>query len=136
MGDSQEPRYPCACCGFTTMRNRPGSNDICKVCGWEDDEVQLRWPTQPGSNGLLSLIDAQRNFAVHGRAHLQRDVHLRPPTADEARPPEWRPIDLERDDFEDPPDGETDMGRTYPADGTQLYYWSDRFWRRNRSQAR
>jgi hypothetical protein len=123
-------RHPCACCGYVTIPGRPGSHHICKVCGWEDDEVQLRWPTQPGSNGLLCLIDAQSNFAILGRARLPRDVHLRPPAPDEARPPDWRPIDLALDDFEPPTDGETDMGRTYPADATELYYWSERFWRR------
>lgn len=36
--------YPCPCCGHLVHEAPPGSFQICPVCGWEDDLVQLRWP--------------------------------------------------------------------------------------------
>jgi hypothetical protein len=99
------------------------------VCFWEDDLSQLRWPTTPGSNGLVCLIDGQRNYRSIGRATPKTlPQYVRPPREDEQRPADWRPIDLSVDDFEQEPDGTIDMGRTYPTDNTVLYYWSDRFW--------
>ena len=40
----------------------PGSYDICKVCFWEDDNVQLRWPDHAGGANRPSLIEAQRLY--------------------------------------------------------------------------
>ncbi|GLZ78526.1 hypothetical protein Afil01_33330 [Actinorhabdospora filicis] len=37
-------KFPCVCCGHLTMDSPPGLHDICRVCFWEDDGVQLRWP--------------------------------------------------------------------------------------------
>ncbi|MEU0987837.1 CPCC family cysteine-rich protein [Streptomyces sp. NPDC005953] len=34
--------YPCPCCGRLVHQSPPGSFQICPVCGWEDDLVQLR----------------------------------------------------------------------------------------------
>lgn len=113
-----------------TLTEPPGSYDHCPVCLWEDDLSQLRWPTSHGANGLLSLIEAQRNFLATGIAKPALSWPTRPPSEDEPRAVNWRPIDLARDDFEEEPDGTVDMGRTYPADRTVLYYWSERFWRR------
>ncbi|HEY5908286.1 MAG TPA: CPCC family cysteine-rich protein, partial [Vicinamibacteria bacterium] len=39
-----KPRYPCPCCGYLMFKESPGSHDICKICFWEDDIVQLRDP--------------------------------------------------------------------------------------------
>ncbi|MFF1900798.1 CPCC family cysteine-rich protein [Streptomyces sp. NPDC058206] len=36
--------FPCVCCGHLTLGEPPGSYEICSVCFWEDDRVQLRWP--------------------------------------------------------------------------------------------
>ncbi len=38
------PYYPCPTCGFLTFCEPPGSYEICAVCGWEDDHVQLQFP--------------------------------------------------------------------------------------------
>lgn len=35
-------RFPCPCCWYKTFDAEPdGSFDICPVCFWEDDNVQL-----------------------------------------------------------------------------------------------
>lgn len=39
-----------------------GSYEICSVCGWQDDEVQQRWPGYRGGANSESLCDAQAAF--------------------------------------------------------------------------
>ena len=35
-------KYKCPCCGFYTFDEKPNGNyDICPVCFWEDDPIQL-----------------------------------------------------------------------------------------------
>lgn len=68
------------------MDGPPGSYDICPICGWEDDHVQLAYPTTPvGANGQ-SLLDWQqqvlREFPVEERTF-----------AGNHRSPQWRPIE-------------------------------------------
>ena len=36
-----------------------GSYEICSICGWEDDEVQQRWPSYRGGANSESLCEAQ-----------------------------------------------------------------------------
>lgn len=51
---------PCPACGFLTVSEAYfGSYDICGVCGWEDDGVQLANPACEGGANSESLIDAQ-----------------------------------------------------------------------------
>ena len=51
--------YPCPCCGFETFSEPPGSYEICSICGWEDDHVQLRHPDMGGGANRDSLLEAQ-----------------------------------------------------------------------------
>lgn len=35
-------KYKCPCCSFYTFYDKPNGNyDICPVCFWEDDPIQL-----------------------------------------------------------------------------------------------
>ena len=120
--------YPCPCCGYVMFDEPPGSYDICDICGWEDDEVQLRWPQSWGGANSPSLIDAQTNFARFGSSEERRLPWGRVPTPSDRREIGWRPIDLALDDFE--PDG-TSEG-THPSDSTALYWWRPTFWRLHR----
>jgi len=125
------PRYPCVCCGHLTMEEPPGSHQICPVCRWEDDAVQLRWPDWPGGANKPSLLTAQQNFQRYGARDERAVEHVRPASDDEARDPNWRPIDPHLDTFEP-------MGvqfAAWPDDRTVLYWWRYRdtgSWRRNR----
>lgn len=60
-----------------------GSFNICIVCGWEDDDVQLRFPRMRGAN-RLSLMQ-------HQQAWLKSVQNLKQPRP-ELRDPMWRPV--------------------------------------------
>ncbi len=54
--------YACPVCGFETFDESPGSYNICDVCGWEDDGVQLANPACGGGANSESLIEAQEKI--------------------------------------------------------------------------
>lgn len=121
-------KYPCVCCGRLTMDEPPGSYQICPVCFWEDDAIQLRWPDYSGGANRPSLIEAQENYHVFGACEERSVEHVRPAGDDEPIDPSWRPIDPERDRFE--PRGIPLAA--WPDDRTVLYWWRYRntsFWR-------
>jgi hypothetical protein len=125
--------YPCPCCGYLVFRDPPGSDEICPICFWEDDVSQLRFVrTSGGANGP-SLIEAQKNYAARGVSEVKMQQHTRLPGPDDVRDTDWRPIDLTRDNIEEPSSG-TDYGQTYPTDSTLLYYWKPGYWRRKLSR--
>ncbi len=106
----------------------PGSHYICPVCFWEDDLVQFRWPTMAGGANKVSLVEAQHNYRAFGACERRVLKHVRPPTEDETVDPTWRPIDLDRDSFEE---WETTEERTpWPEDRSVLCWWLPTFWRR------
>ena len=67
-----------------------------------------------GGANKLSLIEAQRRMTSqrHSDDRWERD-------------PEWRILDLDRDQIEVPTAG-TDYGMSYSADRTEYYYWRRR----------
>ncbi len=112
------------------MRDLPGSYDICKVCFWEDDVVQLRWPTYPGGAIRPSLAESQSNFGRFGAMEERFVRHVRPSLDTEPIDDGWGPIDLDRDSFEKPLDKERD----WPDDLTALYWWRPTFWRPSKTR--
>ena len=53
----------CFCCGYITLRDPP-AGEICPLCDWEDDQVQLaNLLTGGGANGG-SLLEYQRRSLV------------------------------------------------------------------------
>lgn len=57
--------HTCPCCGYKTLNDR-NSWEICRVCKWEDDEVQFLDPDLGGGANDESLREAQRNFKEIG----------------------------------------------------------------------
>lgn len=54
--------HGCPCCGYPTLDSQ-GENEICELCGWEDDgqddtSAKEVW----GTNGDYSLQEARDNF--------------------------------------------------------------------------
>ncbi len=57
---SREKQLPCPACGFHTIdENCYGSYNICPICAWEDDAVQLANPACGGGANASSLVDVQ-----------------------------------------------------------------------------
>jgi len=128
VSDKQATEYPCPGCGYLVFDEPPGSYAICPICFWEDDHVQLRFPTLEGGANKLSLIQSQKNFVEFGACEkrFQRDV--RKPKKTDLRDPEWRMIDESKDRFEEPIN-DIEQFTPYPDDVATLYYWSSRYWR-------
>ena len=54
--------YPCPACDFEAFPEPSGSYDICPICGWEDDEVQFRFPAMRGGANKASLFESQQRL--------------------------------------------------------------------------
>lgn len=52
-------KIDCPCCG----KERVGEFDICSVCGWENDLVQLDNPDFGGGANIMSLNEAKQAYA-------------------------------------------------------------------------
>lgn len=83
-------RYTCPSCGFVVFEEPAGSYDICKICGWEDDHVQLQYPGLEGGANTISLKQSQDKilekipFNVKKYKSYTRDKKWRPLLPDEA----------------------------------------------------
>jgi hypothetical protein len=127
---SDQHRYPCPCCGHLVFDHEPGFHKECPVCGWEDNLAQLRFPLMPGICNRVSLYEGQRNYRDLGVAERGNLGLMRAPVEGEEREEGWRPLDLERDNVEEPRRG-VDYAESYPEDDTTvLYYWRPTYWRK------
>jgi hypothetical protein len=81
----RRPSLPCPSCGFITLDQGYGSYDICPVCGWEDDGVQLANPTSEGGANKDSL-------ATHQQRALQLALANRDVFRGFRRDRRWRPL--------------------------------------------
>ena len=118
--------FPCPCCGYLIFDEPPGSYDICPICFWEDNIVQLRFPEMGGGPNKISLIESQKNFAAMGACEERLCKHTRRPRAGETRDPSWRPIDPQRDQFEAYPSDKSHFDlivEGWREDSARLYYW-------------
>lgn len=120
--------YPCPCCGHLVFEEPPGSGDICMICFWEDDALQLRFPDLPEQTNVVSLREAQGNYAKFCAIEERFAGDVRAPSASDRREPEFRPIGAD-DEFEPLPEG-GEPETPGPEDSTALYYWRPTFWRR------
>ena len=123
-------RYTCPCCGYIVFDEPPGSYDICPICFWEDDALQLEFAdTLAGGANGVTLVAAQATFASLGACEGRLFAYVRPPGPDDHRDPAWRPIDTALDSFPrwdaSPPGSGAPR---VPPEG--LYYWHPAFWYR------
>ncbi len=109
--------YPCPACGFLVFEEPPGSYDICRICGWEDDHVQMVHPSLRGGANRESLQEAQVRALHQHPLELKifRGFH---------RDHEWRP--LTEDDVSRTGEGSPRTGIDYfnaAAEARPVYYW-------------
>jgi hypothetical protein len=77
-------RYPCPCCGFLTLPEKPpGTFAICPVCFWEDDDSQFRDPIFDGGANQVSLVQARKNFTEYGAVAREFRGQVRAPLPEE-----------------------------------------------------
>lgn len=77
-------KIACPCCGYLVFDER-GCYEICPVCFWEDDGVQIADPWFSGGANEPSLEQSQRNFA-------QSQAGVRAATKGYTKDPDWRPV--------------------------------------------
>jgi Cysteine-rich CPCC len=87
---AKTPHFTCPCCGYRTLAEPPGSYEVCKVCFWEDDGVQLLDPACAGADDP-SLLECQATYQRIGACEERFRRLVRAPRRDEVRDPEWRP---------------------------------------------
>jgi uncharacterized Zn finger protein (UPF0148 family) len=58
----------CPACGFRVFARGYGSYEVCPICDWEDDGVQLANPTSGGGANAESLADMQPKYFVDFRS--------------------------------------------------------------------
>ena len=67
-----ERKYKCPCCGFYTLDDKADNTfQICPVCYWEDDGVQLNDPYYEGGANVVSLYQARENFKNYGAIEVR-----------------------------------------------------------------
>ena len=80
-----------------TFDEPPGSYNLCAVCDWEDDGVQLRFPSMRGGANGESLFEYQQKVLktwppfVKESGGYRRDEQWRPLTPDDCLDAEGMP---------------------------------------------
>jgi Cysteine-rich CPCC len=79
---NQKGLYPCPCCDYFTLpRQVPNSFEICPVCFWEDDGLQLLDPHFADGANSISLHQAKANYARWGAITQEVVSFVRPARA-------------------------------------------------------
>ena len=111
----------------------PGSYDICEICYWEDDIVQLAFPDLAGGANKCSLIDGQHHYAEFGTCERRLLPHVRPAGTNDIRDASWRPLNVDSDQYlhwESREDHDLWDSVKYVTD-ICLYYWRGEYWLRD-----
>lgn len=81
--------FTCPCCGFKTLSEETrGSFEICVLCDWEDDDVQLRHPDLEGGANSESLREAQQKFIRE-----QKENQFRGKSDHYEKDTDWKPLE-------------------------------------------
>lgn len=81
----------CLCCGYKTLEDK-SMYDICPICFWEDDPVNYgKADYKGGSNGFISLREAQKNFLLFGACDEKCVDHVRKVDICDEKDELWRP---------------------------------------------
>jgi hypothetical protein len=77
-------RYPCPCCDYLTLVESPSTSfEICPVCRWENDWVQLDDMEYAGGANKPSLREARANYRNLGASDPGRAARARAPRPEE-----------------------------------------------------
>jgi Cysteine-rich CPCC len=78
-------KYTCPCCGYKTIEREDTFYDLCPVCFWETDPIQLANPHYKGGANQPSLAEAQQHFILFGACEKDDLFKTRMPLADEIK---------------------------------------------------
>ena len=78
-------KFACPVCGFLVFESSSGSYEICPVCDWEDDPVQLKYPELKGGANRHSFWEAQQKI-------LERIPETTQAFSGYVRDRRWRPM--------------------------------------------
>ena len=110
----------CPCCGYLVFKER-GGWEICPICYWEDDPVQIADPWCPGGANRPCLEESQRNYAAYGAMEQRFVEYVRAPNSKDVQDPNWRSVQAtDRETVTTPREIEEkrDAGSTVPYE-----YW-------------
>ena len=82
-------KQTCPCCGYKTSETE---YDICPICFWENDFVQLNDPDFSGGANDVSLRQAQKNFRKFGAKERMKIKYVRKPTPKDVKNPNFKPL--------------------------------------------
>jgi len=86
--------FPCPCCGYKTFSAQADNSfQLCPVCFWEDDGIQLSYTDYNGGANKVSLYEAQKNYRLFGACEKEMIQYVRPPQENEEREPDWKFLD-------------------------------------------
>ena len=122
--------YTCPCCGYETFSEPPGSYEICDICFWEDDIVQLEFPDLAGGANDCSLIEGQHNFEQFGVCKVRHKSLARAPAKADTRNSKWRLLDPTKDRYLkwENRDDHNRWQAVKDSSGICLYYWLPEYW--------
>lgn len=112
--------FTCACCGHKTLPDFPGSYDICPICFWEDDQIQLLDPWYEGGANRPCLHQAQMNYVEFGACEQVARSHVRSAQLSDERDTRWRQVtEIDKDFVKLPRDLTADQWGRLEC----WYYW-------------
>lgn len=84
-------KYTCPCCGYRTLSEEEnGSDEICKMCFWQDDYVMNEDPDYWGGANGVCLRQAQRNFITIGASEPEYLKNVK--NSGYEKDPLWKPV--------------------------------------------
>jgi len=110
-------KYPCPSCGYMMFDELPGSQDICEICFWQDDLIDLEELYQAMGPNKVSLYEAQKIFQKFGAIEKRFINNVRKPGIDDKKDPNWRLLNQAIDKKAN------NLSFEYP----NVYYWNRRY---------
>lgn len=89
--------HPCPACGYYMFSTLNDQSEICEICFWQTDLVDLQSMYQPMGPNHVSLEDAQKNFSAIGAIEQRFVDKVRQPNEKDVRDPKWRLLDRTKD---------------------------------------
>jgi len=88
---------PCPVCGYYMFSAPDSESEICAICNWHNDILDLEKMYEPVGPNHVSLEQAQKNFFEFGAVEVRFKNLVRHPLNNDIRDSKWRPLDRAKD---------------------------------------